>query len=51
MTKWPVKELTHRTTQKHVQPHDATDIRKPYFCVFKPHHSKLLVPVIDQCPT
>ena len=26
MTKWPVHKLTHRTTQKHVQHHDATDI-------------------------
>jgi len=26
MTKWPVQKLTHRTTQKHVQHHDATDI-------------------------
>ena len=25
-TKWPVQKLTHRTTQKHVQHHDATDI-------------------------
>jgi len=23
---WPVQKLTHRTTQKHVQHHDATDI-------------------------
>ena len=26
MTKWPVHKLTHRTTQKHLQHHDATDI-------------------------
>jgi len=26
ITKWPVQKLTHRTTQKHVQHHDATDI-------------------------
>ena len=26
MTKWSVQKLTHRTTQKHVQHHDATDI-------------------------
>ena len=26
MAKWPVQKLTHRTTQKHVQHHDATDI-------------------------
>jgi len=25
ITKWPVHKLTHRTTQKHVQHHDATD--------------------------
>jgi len=24
MTKWPVKELAHRTTQKHEQHYDAT---------------------------
>jgi len=24
--KWPVQKLTHRTTQKHVQHYDATDI-------------------------
>jgi len=28
MTKWPVQKPTHRTTQKHVEHHDATDIRK-----------------------
>ena len=26
MTKWLVQKLTHRTTQKHVQHHDAKDI-------------------------
>jgi len=26
MTKWPVQKITHRTKQKHVQHHDATDI-------------------------
>jgi len=26
MTKWPVQKLTHRTTQKHAQHHDATGI-------------------------
>ena len=26
MTKWPVQKPTHRTTQKHVEHHDATDI-------------------------
>jgi len=26
MTKWLVQKLTHRTTQKHVQHHDATGI-------------------------
>jgi len=34
MTKWPVHKLTHRTTQKHVQHHDATDILKNYIFVF-----------------
>jgi len=24
MTKWPVQKIIHRTTQKHVQHHDAT---------------------------
>jgi len=28
MTKWPVQKLAQRTTQKHVQHHDATDIKK-----------------------
>jgi len=28
MTKWPVQTSTHRTTQKHVENHDATDILK-----------------------
>jgi len=35
MTKWPVQKPTHRTTQKHVDLHDATDIYKIYFCVFR----------------
>jgi len=26
MTKWPVQKTTHRTTQKHVETQDATDI-------------------------
>jgi len=26
MTKWPVQKPTHRTTQKHVEHHDATDM-------------------------
>ena len=26
MPKWPIQKLTHRTTQKHVQHHDATYI-------------------------
>jgi len=26
MTKWPVQKPTHRTTQKHVEHHDVTDI-------------------------
>jgi len=33
MIKWPVQKLTHRTTQKHVQHYDATDIYILYFCV------------------
>jgi len=28
MTKWLVQNLTHRTTQKHVEDHGATDIQK-----------------------
>jgi len=28
MTKCPAQKLTHRTTQKHVQRHDATNIYK-----------------------
>jgi len=28
MTKWPVQKQTHRTTQKHVEHQDATDIQK-----------------------
>jgi len=34
MTKWPVQKLTHRTTQKHVKHHDATDIKKLYYELF-----------------
>ena len=35
MTKWPVQKLTHRTTQKRVQYHGATDIKKKnYIFVF-----------------
>jgi len=26
VTKWPVQKLTHRTTQKHVEHQDATDL-------------------------
>jgi len=26
ITKWPVQKPTHRTTQKHVEHHDTTDI-------------------------
>jgi len=33
MAKWPVQKLTHRTTQKHLQNHDATDIKKIYIFV------------------
>jgi len=28
MTNWPVQKPAHRTTQKHVAHHDATDIKK-----------------------
>jgi len=37
MTKWPVQKPTHRTTQKHVENKDATDIYKKntIFCVFQ----------------
>ena len=28
MTKWPIHKPTHRTTQKHVEYQDATDIQK-----------------------
>jgi len=28
MPKWPVHKQTHRTTQKHVEHQDATDIQK-----------------------
>ena len=34
MTNWPVQKLTHRTTQKHVQDHDATDIKNYSFVFF-----------------
>jgi len=35
MTKWPVQKLTQGTTQKLLQDHDATDIQKTIFCVFR----------------
>jgi len=36
MTKWPVHKQTHRTTQKHTEHQDATDIQKTrFFCVFQ----------------
>jgi len=35
MTNWPVQKLTLRTTQKHAQQHDATDIKKTYFLFFR----------------
>ena len=31
MTKWPVQWTTHRTTQKHVEHHDATEFRNKLF--------------------
>jgi len=34
MTKWPVQKLTQGTTQKLLQHHDATDIKKKYIFVF-----------------
>jgi len=35
MTKWSVQKQTHRTTKKHIEHQDATDIqKKPYFCDF-----------------
>jgi len=34
MTKWPVQKPTHRTTQKHVEHQDATDIQNKLFFVF-----------------
>jgi len=34
MTKWPVHKQTHRTTQKHVEHHDATDIKNNIFLCF-----------------
>jgi len=36
MTKWHVQKPTHRTTQKHVEHKDATDIQKKhyYFVIF-----------------
>ena len=36
MTKWHVQKPTHRTTQKHVEHKDATDIQiKLLFCDFR----------------
>ena len=34
MTKWPVQKLTQGTTQKLLQHHMATDIKKTYIFVF-----------------
>jgi len=33
MTKWPIQKQTHRTTQKHVEHQDATDIQKKQLIV------------------
>jgi len=33
ITKWPVQKLTQGTTQKLLQHHDATDIKKTYIFV------------------
>jgi len=36
MTKWFVQKQTHRTTQKHAEHQDATDIQKnTVVCVFQ----------------
>jgi len=41
MKKWPVQKPTHRTTHKHVEHHDATDImKKTFFCVFTSNKGK-----------
>jgi len=34
-TKWPVHKLTQGTTQKPLQNHDATDIKKNYILCFR----------------
>jgi len=34
MKKWPVQKPKHRTTQKHEEHHDATNIKKLVFAVF-----------------
>jgi len=34
MTQWPVQNPSHRTTQKHVEHHDATDIKNTIFVFF-----------------
>ena len=34
MTKWPVHKQTHRTTQKHIEHQDATDIQKHVFVFY-----------------
>jgi len=35
MTKWPLQKQTQRTTQKHVEHQDETDLKKKhYFFVF-----------------
>ena len=31
MTKWPVQQQTHRTTQNHVEHQDTINIQKNYF--------------------
>ena len=35
MTQWPVQNPSHKTTQKHVEHHDATDIKNTIFVFFR----------------
>jgi len=35
MTKWPVQKLAQGTTQKFLQHHDTTDIKKHIFLCFQ----------------
>ena len=38
MTKWPIQKPTHRTTDKHVEHHDATVIQKKLKAICIIHH-------------